>query len=849
MISEMNHVMTDNRGSNLPPGQGAAAGKSSGGLSVWFVCLVCLPPLLWTVFVSVVILSKGTPGFRIENGLDCFVVSSVDLDLNPVQEGDRIVRLGRLDYHQVLGYLFLPRPAGPDDDSITVVHDGRRMQLEPSYAPLGLFRYLEAAGFHLVLIGALIFLGLLAVSRAAPHQPARLFAVTLAFFSLTISAEFPLHFSLFDPAVQSSAFALMVSANWLAFSTWTHFVLRFPVERRLVDGRPLLLAAIYSVPPVVAIGGALLIAGNSPAFFGWLQRLRYWSVPLIIAGTWLKHLRDYRLVSSPLVKNQLRLLLAAGLTGITPYFLLYMLPNLIIGYPLIPFRLVIIFGTLIPLAFFVAIVRYRLLDVNSLISGGLTYVILVAGLAVSYPWFIAFLKRCLWQRDILSEQIFLVYIVTVAVLFNPLKDRLRQTIDRAFFREKIDHRALLYDFSRRVSAAIRMKDLVALIVERLPAEFRLRRACLMILEGRQSRLYPEWLRFGKHPWGQSAVVETLRKGQGYLICQDDYRDPVLREEIQEITGAGFCVVFGLSSGANFLGLLFLGDRMSGFFYSAAEIKIFSTLANQVAVALENALMYESLERSKNELQQMFDRVVRTEKLAVIGEMTAVLAHEIKNPLGVIRSSAQHMAAMSCDGKTRAELLEFIIDEVDNLNQTINNLLGLARYKPPRFEALNLDRHLASVLETWKKHAAHNEKVAIVFAKQGAGRHIYADQKQLAQVFFNLIQNCEDAMPEGGTIVVETRQEVGNDGAVILFSDTGTGLPAEAAEHVFDKFFTTKEKGLGLGLSICRQIINAHSGRIDIEDNGGRGTTVRIWLPKLPHAALATLHTKAGDDHG
>ena len=811
--------------------------KRRPGLLSSFIFPFYFLPLFCLAIIAIFILDRGTPGFRIENGPDCFVISRVDTKANPVREGDRIIAIGGLKYPQVLGYLFLKDSLDHPGKYVTIVRNGRKVKLTLRYVPLGISEFVKAAGMHIAIISILLFLAILAVTRAAPGQPARLFATTLTFFSLIVACEFPLHFGILDPSIQSLTFALLVTANWLAFSSWTHFVCQFPVERRLLNGKPLAVAAIYLLPPLVSIGATLLLAGPVPEFFGLLQRLRYWSVPLIITGTWLKHLNDYRKVSSPLVKNQLKLLLVAGIAGISPYGLFYLLPNLLLGYPLIAFRLVLLFGLLIPLAFCVAIMRYRLLDVNSFISGGITYIILVLGLMLSYTWLVVILERFLWRQNKISEEILLVYFLAIAVLFNPIKNRLRSVIDRAFFRDQIDYRKLLYDFSRKVASTIKMHDLATLIVERLPDQLRLKRTCLMILEEKRNRLYPRHPRLARHLRAQSAVVEAFKSKKDYLLCQDECHDPRLASELEEIHRAGFLLVFGLKSGSKIMGLLFVGPKKNESFFTRAQIQVLATMANQVAGALENALMYESLEKSRDELRQMFNRVVKTEKLATIGEMAAALAHEIKNPLGVIRSSAQQLMSKSGRPENGRELLSFIIEEVDNLNHTVNNMLGLARYKPPRFKALNIGRHLSEVLETWKRHAAHNKKIDITFERRQINQDIYADGKQLEQVFFNLLQNSEDVMPQGGVITIEAMKDDARDGVVIKFYDTGPGLPDEYAGKVFEKFFTTKEKGLGLGLSICRQIINAHNGTIDIHDNNGRGTVARIWLPRFPHAAL------------
>jgi len=165
-------------------------------------------------------------------------------------------------------------------------------------------------------------------------------------------------------------------------------------------------------------------------------------------------------------------------------------------------------------------------------------------------------------------------------------------------------------------------------------------------------------------------------------------DSPLYEISREIREAGFSLVYGLQGGSQFGGMLLIGPRKDGGLYSSRDVQVFSTLANQVTIAVENALNYETLSESKDQLQMVFNKLVQAEKMAALGEMMAILAHELKNPLGIIRSSAQFLVTGDRKPEMRQELLHYIVDEVDSLNLVINNLLGLARHKPPRFRKVD-----------------------------------------------------------------------------------------------------------------------------------------------------------------
>jgi signal transduction histidine kinase len=131
------------------------------------------------------------------------------------------------------------------------------------------------------------------------------------------------------------------------------------------------------------------------------------------------------------------------------------------------------------------------------------------------------------------------------------------------------------------------------------------------------------------------------------------------------------------------------------------------LANQVNIAVENALNYETLAESKEQLQMVYDKLVQAEKMAALGELTTVLAHELKNPLGIIRGSAQFLASSPRSLEMQQELLHYIMDEVDTLNLVINNLLGLAQHKPPLLQEVDLRRELSTCISQWQQGSDHN----------------------------------------------------------------------------------------------------------------------------------------------
>ncbi len=806
-------------------------------LSNFFLLLFAFLPVLWGVVLSIIILSQETPGFRVEVTQDCFVVSKVDQQINQISERDCITHISGKEYHTVLGALFVLNKEALESKTLTIKKNGTNKTLAYNTVPIKLTEYVEGVWLQLLAVLIVTFLVIAALLKAPSEQPADLFLLTLTLFSLVIINEFPCHFGLLTPWLMSFSFLSVALIHWLAFSSWAHFVFQFPIERQFLTGQPLIIAAIYILPPAVAIGMSFMMSGSSGSFMGLLQHYRYWATPWIIVGTLLKQLIDYWKVKSSLAKSQLKLLLSGGFAGIGPYLFLYLLPNIFFDQPVVAFRVVILFGMLIPLALFFAIIRYKLMDVDQLISKGATYIILILSLILAYSGFIVFLKQWIWGKGLLSQEISLVFILLIALVFNPLKTRLQYLIDRVFSKDQLNYGLLLHDFSNRIVKSIKLSDLIELLTQNFPEEFRIQKAALIISDGKRIRIYPEESCLAKHIEKQKRLMNTLKNKKDYLCVYEGNSDPQLTGAVKIMDDTGYPVAFGLKSSKNFFGALILGNKINNKIYSRAEIQIFATLANNASIAVENSLMYESLQESRDQIHQMFNKVTQAEKLATIGEMTAVFAHEIRNPLGIIRSSAEYLINKKRDQKIQEELLFNIIQEVDTLNIVINNTLGLARYKPPEFSQIDVSEHIRLLLEQWIKSSEHNSSVDIKFEKHHQIPEIFADEKQLSQIFINLIMNSEDAMPDGGEINIEILDNSEKNEVILLFKDTGSGISQDQKKNIFKKFYTSKENGLGLGLAVCEQIVSAHNGSISLENNKNLGVCAKVCLPYHPYRKM------------
>lgn len=240
-----------------------------------------------------------------------------------------------------------------------------------------------------------------------------------------------------------------------------------------------------------------------------------------------------------------------------------------------------------------------------------------------------------------------------------------------------------------------------------------------------------------------------------------------------------------------------------------------------------------LERRQEERKELQAQLELAERLAALGEMVAGVAHEIRNPLGIISSTAELLRKRLEQNETNSRLAKIIEEEVNRLNQTVTEFLDFARPREPNLQSCDVEGLLERGLD-FLKPEIDRQKISLIRQYSRNGHPLMVDPDLLYRAFLNIIINAIQAMPQGGQLTVSTTPGPQGKGIKIDFQDTGEGISAENAKKIFNPFFTTKDDGSGLGLSIVKGIIENHQGHITIDSNFGRGAKVSIVLPEVEH---------------
>jgi signal transduction histidine kinase len=235
------------------------------------------------------------------------------------------------------------------------------------------------------------------------------------------------------------------------------------------------------------------------------------------------------------------------------------------------------------------------------------------------------------------------------------------------------------------------------------------------------------------------------------------------------------------------------------------------------------------------LEETQAQLVQSEKLASIGEMSAAVAHGLRNPLASLRAAAQVALHRMKSDPAAGEHLQAIVEEVDRLDRRIGHLLSFSRPAPFRPLHERLPQIVRAVLPAFEPQLA-GRGIALDLDLPEDQPEVRVDPMQLEQALVEIFSNALDAMPAGGTLSLRGRVEA-RDGdarrAVLEVADTGGGIPESVLPSVCDPFFTTRSEGTGLGLAIAKRYVALNGGALEIESAQGRGTTVRLSFPALP----------------
>ncbi len=318
------------------------------------------------------------------------------------------------------------------------------------------------------------------------------------------------------------------------------------------------------------------------------------------------------------------------------------------------------------------------------------------------------------------------------------------------------------------------------------------------------------------------------------------RDPRVRHEWEGRLEVDEFACVPLMAKGKVVGVIAVDNRFNGKPISDEDLELLSVFANQAGLAMETARVYTRLEEASREVQRSHHQLLHRERLAALGEMAAHMVHEVRNPLVSIGGFARRLARRLLDREPEGQYAQIIAREVDRLERIVRDVQGMSREARPSLVETDLHTLLQDCLVLFAERIAQ-QRVQLRMELVERPPILPLDPVQVKQAAVNLLANALEAMTGGGTLTVGTRiaraeqpelvdRSASDEWAVVSVADTGGGIPEEILAEVFNPFFTTKEAGTGLGLTLVRRIARAHRGRVEVDNRPGEGVTFRLWLP-------------------
>ncbi len=299
---------------------------------------------------------------------------------------------------------------------------------------------------------------------------------------------------------------------------------------------------------------------------------------------------------------------------------------------------------------------------------------------------------------------------------------------------------------------------------------------------------------------QKALLTDLRLGAAILV-------PIMRPNLRMV--------------------MFAARNLNISPFHESDLELFQILARQAAAALENARLYSEQLDYVRKVEDSQKALLQAEKMATAGRLSASIAHEVNNPLQAVQNCLHLAGREDLPTEKRQEYFILARTELERLIVTVRRMLDFYRPGANNPEKVDIVEMLQYILNLMSKQLAENNvRVKLNFPKKL--RSIEAVGSQIQQVFINLILNAADAMPEGGLLDITAYPF--EDGIEILFQDQGRGIPVEQQSNIFEPFFSTKDGGTGLGLTVSYNIVTAHAGTLELLPQRGPGACFRIFLP-------------------
>ncbi|MFT4570848.1 MAG: signal transduction histidine kinase [Hyphomicrobiaceae bacterium] len=665
------------------------------------------------------------------------------------------------------------------------------------------------------------------------------FATTLALFLATA-------IDLFGPYQFRTSYFFFAG---LAPTTALYTLSRFPMPRRVHPSENILLLTCLGLSLTYGLASNWLFFRNHDALL-YVDRLYH----VFLGGSILIAVAFFAwyfvTTKDHATRQRTKIVLVAIVGAFVPVVAIF---GFYAGLASIPFNILTIFFVFFPAGIGYAIAKHDLFDIDRFIKRALTYLVLSALVIGLYTLGIGIAEYLFDNFTGGARRLTTAVLILASLLvFNPSRQRVQEFVDRLYDRRRYEYRDVVHTTSRRFSSILDFESLLRTTLELIDETVQpnwaeivtvsdsgvlLRRALLSAdLDGPETT---ERIRVCDSPVPE--LAPALRALSERDLASGGLTGPATtQDQAPERTLAAVMRLDGRP-----VGMIVVGRRRTGSYLTGEDADLLHTMCDQLAVALENAQAYgtinglavnledrnRELATANDDLQRAQNQLINAERLAAIGELAGSVAHAIRNPLAGIKMAAEDGRYEFTEHDSAGNFLD-IMNEADRLELRITHLLDFARPFEPQIEVAALSpivEGAVSVSQARAKQAA----VALSW-RDGSPDFVEIDPMLFEQVIVELVANAIDAAGEGGRVEVAAARE-GKD-VVITVSDSGAGIAPGKIDQIFDLFFTTKKTGTGFGLATVKKIVERHGGTVQARNAIGKGACFTISLPSVPPPA-------------